>query len=298
MEMAILDLANFEPIGAGHGSRQKVHQAEAVPGSNHRNQGGWMVGDNAERRLEAARKHRRQRLVANRLVGKRIADRDHRVCGDLRQRDRLRLEDGMPVRRQEHERLTPEGAHHECPVGRLRTKRPDGDGCPSIRQSGFDRVNVPVQHSYFDKGIRRPELGDEAGQEFGAGTDKAGDRDPAGDRALRRAKVGDRVVNGGNDCAGPRQQPLPRVSQRQGPKPALDQGASKSVLETGDVSRNAWLREVDPVGGPGESSGIHDLQPRADPRQLKIQSRPFGEQISPAARAILSWPRPHSQSWS
>src|SRR5216683_2474105 len=75
MEMAILDLANFEPIGAGHGSRQKVHQAEAVPGSNHRNQGGWMVGDNAERRLEAARKHRGQRLVANRLVGKRIADR-------------------------------------------------------------------------------------------------------------------------------------------------------------------------------------------------------------------------------
>jgi hypothetical protein len=82
--------------------------------------------------------------------------------------------------------------------------------------------------------------------------------------------VGDRVVNRGHDGAGARQQPLPRISECQGTKPPLDEGAPESMLETGDVSGNAWLREVNPVGGPGESSGIHNLQPRPDPSQFKI----------------------------
>src|SRR5258707_3195928 len=84
MEMAILDLAHFEPIGAGHGSRQKVHKAQAVPGSNHRDQGGWMVGANAERRLPTAPKHCGKRLLAKRLGANRIAAPDHSVTGGLR----------------------------------------------------------------------------------------------------------------------------------------------------------------------------------------------------------------------
>jgi hypothetical protein len=98
---------------------------------------------------------------------------------------------------------------------------------------------------------------------------------------LRRAEVGDRVVDGRDDGAGPRQQTLSRVSERQGPEAALDKGASKSVLETGDMSRNARLGEMNPVGGPSESSGIYDLQPRTDPRNFKIHDGlPFAHRLA------------------
>jgi hypothetical protein len=36
------------------------------------------------------------------------------------------------------------------------------------------------------------------------------------------------------------------------------------------MSRNAWLRQVNPVGRFGESSRIDYLQPGAEPRQFKI----------------------------
>jgi len=42
------------------------------------------------------------------------------------------------------------------------------------------------------------------------------------------------------------------------------------VLKTGDVSRNAWLRKVNPLGRFSESSRIYYLEPRAEPRQFKI----------------------------
>jgi hypothetical protein len=42
------------------------------------------------------------------------------------------------------------------------------------------------------------------------------------------------------------------------------------VLETGDVSRDARLGEVNPVGGPSESPRIYDLEPGAEPGQFKI----------------------------
>jgi len=163
MEMAILDLADFESVGPGHGSRQKVDNAEAVSGSNHRDQRGGMVGNNAEWRLEPARKDCGQSLVANRLVGKWISNRDHRISRDLLERDGLQVQDGMPVRCQEHERLTPKRAHHKRPVGRLGTKRPDGDRCSSVRQSCFDSLHISVQHGHFNQWIGRPQLSDEAG---------------------------------------------------------------------------------------------------------------------------------------
>jgi hypothetical protein len=67
------------------------------------------------------------------------------------------------------------------------------------------------------------------------------------------------------------------------------------VLETGDVSRNPWLGEVNPVGGPGETSGIYDLEPRAKPGQFKIQPRPFDEQISPTR--LLACPETTCATW-
>src|SRR5712691_6586888 len=123
MEMAILDLADFESIRPGHRSRQEVHEAEAVSGSNHGDQGGRMVGNNAKGRFEATRKHRGRRLVANGLIGERIPDGDHRIRRDLLERDGLRIQNGMPVGRQKHERLTPERAHHERSAGSGRRGR-------------------------------------------------------------------------------------------------------------------------------------------------------------------------------
>src|SRR6266404_5355735 len=111
MKVAILDLADLESVGSGHGRRQEVHESETMSGSNHRDQGRRMVGNNAERWFEAARLHCGQRLVANRLVRQRIPDGDHWVARDLLERERLRSEQGMSVRRQEHERLSPEGTH-------------------------------------------------------------------------------------------------------------------------------------------------------------------------------------------
>ena len=110
-------------------------------------------------------------------------------------------------------------------------------------------------------------------QEFGTCADEAGDCDPTSDCGLCRAKVGDRVVDRGDDGPSPGQQALPFLSERQGTKAPLDQGAAKRVPEAGDVGRGRRVGGMDPIRLASETSGIHDLQPRAQPGQFEIQRR-------------------------